>query len=335
LAQFAMTEEPKQLQAVQKQLQLSIILPTKDRQPILFKTLRSILRATETISCEIFVIDNSSAPDIILPADLCRENVRILKNPHNRNSVFSSRNYGASLASSELLLFIDDDILVTPESIAFVLEFHRTNERKAANVSWQYPPELLEKMRNSIFGRFLIRSGFTTMRELYGVNRWKDGTVFESGEVASYFFSIPKNIFHEIGGYEGRHLHEGTDVSLIDSLRRNGVKMFINAKILVYHNEEDRVEIRNWLERKKRLGEISAFAVGLGDKSGHEMSYSATKSAVFRLLFSFRSLLLFFIAIAPQRSHFADKFMFRLISGLTGAYIYSGYQSQRSKNTQA
>lgn len=311
--------------------ELSIVLPTKDRHPILFKTLASILESTKNIPCEILIIDNSISSDIQLPENLKRHYVFIYKNPGNRNSVFASRNYGCSIATSDCLLFIDDDILVNEASIRFAMEFQKSNPRAASNVSWEYPPVLMEQMRKTFFGRFLIHSGFTTMRELYGVERWKDKSLFESGEVASFFLSVSRKLFLEIGAYEERHLHEGTDISLIENFRKNTIPMFIHAGITVYHNEEDRIEMKNWLGRKKRLGEISAHAVALGEKENHLMNYSSFKSALFRLIYFFRPLLFLFIRISPQRMNFLDKFMFRLISALTGAYIHSGYSSMAGK----
>src|ERR1700751_3074735 len=136
-------------------IQLSIIIPTKDRHYMLFKTIERVLDATKNTDCEIFVIDNSEKSTISLPENLNVPYLKILKNPGNRNSVFASRNYGASISNSEQLLFLDDNILVTPESIQFAINFQKENPKTASNVSWQYPPELLDKMKNSVFGRFL------------------------------------------------------------------------------------------------------------------------------------------------------------------------------------
>ena len=110
-----------------QQIDLSIILPTKDRQSILFKTLKTLLESTSEINCEILIIDNSTANDIHLPEALQSKLVKIFKNPGNRTSVFSSRNYGASLAQSDQLLFLDDDILITNESLRFAIEFQKQN----------------------------------------------------------------------------------------------------------------------------------------------------------------------------------------------------------------
>jgi GT2 family glycosyltransferase len=313
---------------------LSIILPTKDRHSILFKTLEQLLPSTKGINCEILIVDNSTSSEIQLPENFQRSDISIFKNPGNRNSVFASRNYGASIAKSEQLLFLDDDILVTPECLRFAIEFQKQNPKAAANVSWQYPPELLEKMRATVFGRFLIHAGYTTMRELHGIDKWKDDSIFESKDVASFFLCIQKKTFDEVGGYEERHLHEGTDLSLIENLKRNGIKMYINSQLLAFHNEEDRMEIRNWLERKKRVGEIIANSAAIGDTAEKKLVYSPFKSFLLSATYFSRSLIILFMTNFFSRVRVLDKFRFKFISLLTGAYMYKGYTSEIKRNKQ-
>ncbi len=313
-------------------IDLSIILPTKDRIPILFKTLETLLTALKEINCEILIIDNSISSDIHLPQNLQRNFIILLKNPGNRNSVFASRNFGATIAKSEQLLFLDDDILVTPESLRFAMDFQKKNPQTASNVSWQYAPELLDKMKKSGFGRFLIHSGFTSMRELYGVNKWKENAIFESGEVASFFLCIQRKTFAETGGYEERHLHEGTDRSLIENLVKKGIKMYINSRLLVFHNEEDRLEIRNWMERKKRVGEIIANSNFIGDQAEKKLDYSPLKSVAFNMIYFLRSPIILFMKIFFFRIRVLDKFSFKLLSLLTGAYMQKGYSTELKRN---
>ena len=90
--------------------ELTIIIPTKDRGNIFFRTLDSILKSSSHLKVEILVINNS-----LIPVNIQNKpaNVFVFDNPFDKNSVFSSRNYGASIAKSPILLFIDDDILVT------------------------------------------------------------------------------------------------------------------------------------------------------------------------------------------------------------------------------
>jgi glycosyltransferase involved in cell wall biosynthesis len=104
--------------------ELSIIVPTKDRQAILHRTLENLISASINFSNEILIIDNSTSSDILLPKKLNDSRIKIFKNPGNRNSVFASRNFGASIAKNNLLLFLDDDIIVSEEAIRKIVEFH-------------------------------------------------------------------------------------------------------------------------------------------------------------------------------------------------------------------
>jgi len=104
-------------------------------------------------------------------------------------------------------------------------------------------------------------------------------------------------------------------------------------QLLIFHNEEDRIEIRNWLERKKRLGEIIAHSVAIGDISEKELDYSALQSFMFQTTYIFRSPIILFITNFFPRVRVLDKFRFKFISLITGAYMHKGYTMEvRQKN---
>src|ERR1700761_4072159 len=136
--------------------ELTIIVPTKDRGSIFLKTLAQIIRSSSRHDVEILVVNNSEIPVSI---ENKPDNVFVHDNPNDKNSVFSSRNYGASIARSSILLFIDDDILVTPESIDYAINFHTQHNNSCLNVNWEYPPALIERIRITVFGNYLIKNG--------------------------------------------------------------------------------------------------------------------------------------------------------------------------------
>jgi glycosyltransferase involved in cell wall biosynthesis len=301
---------------------LSIIIPTKDRGEIFLKTLQSIISASSSSDTEIIVVNNS-----LTPIQLANKpnNVSVYDNPYDKNSVFSSRNYGASLARNQVLLFIDDDIIVSKESIVYALRFHDENSNACFNVNWQYPPELLAEMEKNIFGKFLMKTGFTTMRSLYGEG-WKDNAPFIARSLASFFFCIKKDDFMKIGGYNEKHLHEGTDIDITDKLIENKITIWINPLIMVYHNEADRIDLMNWLQRKKRFGVISRNAVNMGDSS-HALHYTGIKVLAFRMIYMFQPLLLQLLAILNKLK--ANELGFKVIDALLGANICVGYNSTK------
>ncbi len=299
---------------------LSIIIPTKDRGEIFFNTLKNIIISSSHVDVEIIVVNNSASP---IQLSNKPSYVSICDNPFDKNSVFSSRNYGASLAHSAILLFVDDDIIVSKESIDYAISFHKEMKYSCFNVNWQYPPELLAEIKKKIFGRFLIKTGFTAMKSLYGAG-WKEDEPFMAMSIASFFFCITKDDFTLIGGYNEKHLHEGTDIDITERLLENKITMWINPLVMVYHNEADRVDLLNWLERKKRFGAISRNAVNMGDNS-HVLHYSPLKSFVFKRVYFLQPLLL--KALNMLNLLKMDILGFALINALLGANIYKGYNS--------
>ena len=84
--------------------QISIIIPTtSDRELIFSRTLINAVEAVRHINAEILVINDTQGycPPIPETASV----VSIFNNPGK--GVAAARNYGASLASADLLLFLD------------------------------------------------------------------------------------------------------------------------------------------------------------------------------------------------------------------------------------
>jgi len=300
---------------------LTIIIPTKDRGSIFFRSLDQIIKSSNHINAEILVINNSLTPVTIQnkPA-----NVFVFDNPFNKNSVFSSRNYGASIAKSTILLFIDDDILVTKESIDYAIAFYKVNSNACFNVNWQYPPDLIDKIKNTVFGRYLIKHGFSAMKSMYNGPEWRDDEPFVSKHIASFFFCIRKEVFTKIGGYNEKHLHEGTDIDISNNLNKNDIVIWINPLIMVYHNEEDRVDIMNWLERKKRVGAIHGNSVSMGDTE-HILTYSRIKRIAFNVIYQLQPVLLSVIRLYDAVG--IKSTGSSLINAMLGANMCHGYYS--------
>lgn len=300
--------------------QLSIIIPTKDRGDIFRKTFEKVVDASSHLDAEIFIINNSLSPVVINQKP---GNVFIHDNPNNKDSVFSSRNYGGGIARSPILLFVDDDILITKESLDCVMAFYANHGPACLNVNWVYPTDLMEKIKKTVFGRYLIKHGFSSMKSLYGKG-WDDSKPFKSNSLASFFFAIRKTDFEKIGGYDERHLHEGTDVDITNRLHKSAIETWINPLVMVFHNEIDRTELMNWLERKKRLGEVLGHSKNMPDIA-QDVHYSLFKRTSFSIIYRMQPLLLGVIKLLDS---FKLDFMgFFFIDALLGANMCHGYYS--------
>jgi GT2 family glycosyltransferase len=180
-------------------------------------------------------------------------------------------------------------------------------------------------MEKIIFGRYVIKNGFSRMRDLMDTEKWKPNTLFNSGEVASYCFSIENKDFKKIGGYEESHLHEGTDEDLVKRLKDSGINMYIDTTTTVFHNESDRLSIWNWMARKERYGEISAFAKRNYKLGNSEIQYTVSKKIIFQFIYGIRKPLVFILRLFPQNFEKLDFVFFKIIDLLLGAHICHGY----------
>ena len=94
----------------------SIIVPTLNRAPLLVKTLEALLPTIDPAECEVIVVDNGSRDGT---AGLC-ENVakRYARIPLNyindcEPGLLTGRHRGAREARGNVLVFIDDDVVVS------------------------------------------------------------------------------------------------------------------------------------------------------------------------------------------------------------------------------
>ena len=113
-------------------LEVSVIVPTRNRSAYLDMTLRSVLRQ-QHVDLEVIVIDEASTDDT--PAVVARfDNSRVRVIQHTRPmGVTAARNEGAVAARGEWLSFLDDDDLWAPDKL--VLQLRAARE---ARVDWAY-----------------------------------------------------------------------------------------------------------------------------------------------------------------------------------------------------
>src|ERR1035438_788899 len=139
---------------------ISIIIPTKDREPIFEKTFESAHKAIEGFDIEIIIVNDSKEKKVKLKENY--PNVTVVDNP--KNGVASARNLGAHLAKSDLLLFLDNDILISRNNIITTLELYKDNYEICYNFNWVYPVQFVGKMKRLQFGRYLDANNFTSLR---------------------------------------------------------------------------------------------------------------------------------------------------------------------------
>ena len=113
-------------------MNVSVVVPTRNRSTLLAMTLRSVLRQQQ-VDLEVIVIDEASTDGTAaLLAALGDSRVRVIHHDRPRG-VSSARNRGAAEARGEWLAFVDDDDLWAPDKLV-----RQIDAAQAVGRDWAY-----------------------------------------------------------------------------------------------------------------------------------------------------------------------------------------------------
>jgi len=301
-------------------MKLSIIIPTRDRGEIFNQTLQAAVSAVAGLDAEVLVVNDSLAGAPIILTNLT--SVRLLSS-HGKG-VATARNLGAKQASGDLLIFIDDDVVIDAITVRKVIAQHETEDHIALNPDWVYPPELVEVLQHSAFGRFLFRHGMTSFEGWYADKSWKHQEMFASKSVASFHLSLKRKDFVRTGGYDESFPFAGfEDYDFPLRLKKAEISFRIDTRIRVFHNEADRLSLKNWLTSQERRAFTRAVAV----RKGYEhlaLPYSPIKKMLHFIL-AIGAPLGTTVMSAWPFGKWLDGLAFAGIGYLQAVRIYQGY----------
>jgi glycosyltransferase involved in cell wall biosynthesis len=314
---------------------LSIIIPTYNRNDVFYKTLSSAYEAIQGIDAEIIVINDSPTNEVVIDARY-KKHVQYFRN--TKKGVASARNMGASKAKGELFLFVDDDINLEKSNLDYVLSFfeHQNPDKHIClNLNWAYPPSLLAMAQQSQFGRFLYHYGFTSLKGWMNNTGWFENTLINKGSFSSFFVMMQKKTYHLIGGYNEAIPFGFEDYDF--SYRAGKIKeidIYLDTRNTVLHNEFDRLELKNWLQRKKleSYGRTVGFTIATGEET-QMIRYSKSQQTIFQILLKVKPLIIGISKLIPNFKIF-DVFYFPIIKTLLGVAMFEGflmYQKEPSK----
>jgi glycosyltransferase involved in cell wall biosynthesis len=303
---------------------LSVIIPSKDRREILIQTLDRLKKVENINELEIIII-NDSDQELVL--DQSFDFVTIYKN--NKSGVASARNFGASKASHDWMVLMDDDMWVEPGSFQ-KLEPFCSDVEKCLNANWVYPDFLQQQLNTKPFLRYLRKYGFDSLEGWSSDVQWNKKEVFQVKGITSQFVLIHKNAFYKVGGYDTSFPFAGfEDYDMSKRLSKAGIKIYVDPNNMIYHNEADRIDIENWLERKKRGAITRRVGIEVGYKE-LEIRYPFYKKYFYQFIYVIRGLLLAAVKGWTGTKSF-DKAFFLLVNILLGTYSCIGYNSKQAQ----
>lgn len=290
---------------------VSIIIPTKNQYEIL---LTSLEKAIEFVSDSIEIILINDGDEIHLP-DFILKKIKVLNN--DRRGVSVARNLGAKHANGDVLFFIDDDIWLNNNSFKEIEFLKKANyfDKNVYCLSWVYPPQLVEQLKKSILGRYIIKHNYHTAIGRSHIIDTSNKYILVDG-VSSCSFVISKEIFFKIGGYNENIIFQGEDIDITDRLNKKKIPIYLDTNVEVFHNHSHKVEIETYLNRmdKGYDSELKAKKLGYLDVKKYPKNL---KYHFYTFLFPLESFILFCFKKIPNFAIF-DFVSFKLINLLSG-----------------
>lgn len=307
---------------------LSIIIPTKQREDIFYETVTALNKALQLFEYDFeVIIVNNDDKSLLLTLPNYFKQINCIT-----GGVAAARNMGAKYANGDILLFLDNDILISSESLKkgydYFINLSNLNDRMVLNFNWVYPQNIYDTLTQNAFGRYMLYYGF----DKYEGQAWTNTTFDKNNEYiktnmfTSCAFFIKKSIFSQIGGYNENFKFAGyEDNDFKEKLIKNNIDIYLLPNIYVYHNEKDYLDLKKFLERKYRSAYTRKQAVDLGD-SDLLLKHSLSKKLILNIIWFFRNFMISFVNNFFKAKKF-DYITFKIIDALLAAYIYKGYYS--------
>ncbi|OGX11546.1 MAG: hypothetical protein A3K11_12655 [Nitrospirae bacterium RIFCSPLOWO2_12_FULL_63_8] len=217
---------------------VSIIIPTRDRWPLLQQCLRSIEEKTSYARYEIIVLDNDSTePEALTGLNGIADKWRVYPYPGPFN--FSAlNNFGAAQARGEYFVFLNNDTqVVKPDWLTAMLEQAQRPEVGAVGARLHYPDGRIQHAGLILGVGGVADHAFKGLAgDAFTYFAFANVVRNVSGVTAACML-VPRRAFEEVGGFDERLQVALNDVDLCLRLRQRGYLIVCTPFALLYHHE--------------------------------------------------------------------------------------------------
>ncbi len=241
-------------------LRLTIIIPTLNRPDELRNCIQSILDQT-LLPDELVVVDDGELPEVPLRRECEARGMQLLYHRKTERGLTASRNVGISMATGDILFFLDDDVVLFPDYVEQIRQAFDSPGREVTGVGGTIanlePRTLKHRLRHWLDVIFLVSgtregrvlpSGFSVDYGSTGRNREEIFDVdFLPGGVSAY----RKELFAHFSfseKYAGYGMGEDKDFSYRVSRR---YRLVVNPLARLYHYESPKMRFDRHRETRE------------------------------------------------------------------------------------
>lgn len=214
---------------------VSIIIPTYNKTGYLLNCLKSIALNTKSFNgrYEVIVVDNGST-DPTFEVISRIEGIQVVRLDDNKGFV-EACNTGANVAQGKYLVFLNNDVIVTPDWLdALMLTIETGPELGAVGAKLVYPSGQLQEAGCIVWSNGMCHNygrGDNPSRPEYNYRR-------EVDYCSASCLLVRHDLFKRIGGFDRRYspgYYE--DVDLCFSIRKEGKNVIYQPRSVVIHFE--------------------------------------------------------------------------------------------------
>jgi GT2 family glycosyltransferase/serine acetyltransferase len=224
----------------------SVVIPTFNRLALLTRLLQQLGRQTVPADrFEVIVVDDGSlvkakdsVPRLGLPPGVRFEE-------QLNQGAAAARHHGARLARGNVLIFIDDDMQVSPDFIAQHLACHEATSLPLVVLGEIRPDPAIGSL--PLFERYEAR-----MLDLFAATVRDGSTVPTGRHLYTGNVSMRRNDYAATGGFDAS-FKQSEDVELGIRLEKAGAGFHFAEQAFVLHGS-DHTRLSSWLERAFRYG---------------------------------------------------------------------------------
>ena len=314
-----------------EQVDISIIIATRNRTEILCETVWKAMVAIEKRAVEIVVVNDGDGP-LVLPTEILN-GIQYFDNP--QRGVSSARNFGARQARGSILFFLDDDMWVNEAALNWILANFKDAQHAASvyNIDWEYPPGLMTQLSQTKVGRYLLAANYNTMwGRMHQPGTQPANGLYPFDNIASGSLVMHIDIFKKSGGYNEAMIFQGEDIDLSNKMNRLAITIYAVFDTTLHHNHQDRLTIEHYLKRENSgyQSEFNAVKANLIQTTGIE-KYGGTFKPFFEFFRVSEKYWISLLKLLPNHAFF-NPVNNKLIGILAGLQRYKQWRNIMKDN---
>jgi GT2 family glycosyltransferase len=226
-------------------MDLSIIIVSYNVRYFLEQLLYSIQKASATLRCEVFVVDNQSQDDSV---DMVRSQfpeVHLIANQHNPGFSIAN-NQALALATGKYILFLNPDTLLAEDTLEKCIQTMDSHPKAGAlgvrmvDGGGHYLPESKRGLPTPATAFFKL-SGINRLFpkspyfNRYYLGHLPEDQISSVEVITGAFFFARKSVLDEIGGFDEAFFMYGEDIDLSYRVTQAGYPILYHPGITIIH----------------------------------------------------------------------------------------------------